>query len=80
MLYVLIFPYFFQLLTFVTFVDELVSNSVLCQCLIPSLFMFMFSVPGPTVWNSLLDNLCDPFSSRDSFSRALKTFLMYLVH
>ena len=32
-----------------------------------------FAVAGPTAWNSLSDDLCDPTLSTDSFRRLLKT-------
>jgi len=35
-----------------------------------------FSVAGPTVWNSLPENLRDPECSADSYRRSLKTFLV----
>jgi len=35
-----------------------------------------FAVAGPTAWNSLSDNLCDPTLSTDSFRRLLKTRLV----
>ena len=34
-----------------------------------------FSVPGPTVWNSLPDFIRDPTISADCFRRLLKTYL-----
>ena len=34
-----------------------------------------FAVAGPSVWNSLPDNLRDPAVGSDSFRRSLKTFL-----
>jgi len=34
-----------------------------------------FAVTGPTVWNSLPDNLRDPDVTTDNFKRLLKTFL-----
>ena len=34
-----------------------------------------FAVAGPSVWNSLPDNLRDPAVCSDSFRRSLKTFL-----
>jgi len=34
-----------------------------------------FSVPGPTVWNSLPDFIRDPTISADYFRRLLKTYL-----
>jgi len=32
-----------------------------------------FAVAGPTAWNSLSDDLCDPTLSTESFRRLLKT-------
>jgi len=32
-----------------------------------------FAVAGPTAWNSLSDDLCDPTIRTDSFRRLLKT-------
>ena len=34
-----------------------------------------FAVAGPTTWNSLSADLCDPTCSDESFRRSLKTFL-----
>jgi len=34
-----------------------------------------FAVAGPTVWNSLPDDLRDPDVSEDSYRQSLKTFL-----
>ena len=34
-----------------------------------------FAAAGPSVWNSLPDNLTDPAVGSDSFTRSLKTFL-----
>ena len=34
-----------------------------------------FAVAGPTIWNNLLEYLCDPELSMDNFRRQLKTFL-----
>jgi len=34
-----------------------------------------FSVAGPTVWNSLLEDMRDPECSVDSYRQSLKTFL-----
>jgi len=33
------------------------------------------AVAGPTVWNSLPDNMRDPDVSEDSYRQSLKTFL-----
>jgi len=37
--------------------------------------MHAFSVTGPTVWNSLPDQLCDPAVDSDQFRWDLKTYL-----
>jgi len=34
-----------------------------------------FAVAGPTVWNSLPDDMRDPDVSEDSYMQSLKTFL-----
>jgi len=34
-----------------------------------------FAVAGPTVWNSLPKDMCDPDVSEDSYRQSLKTFL-----
>jgi len=34
-----------------------------------------FAVAGPTTWNLLSADLCDPMCSDESFRRSLKTFL-----
>jgi len=34
-----------------------------------------FAVAGPTVWNSLLEDMRDPEVSEDSYRQSLKTFL-----
>ena len=34
-----------------------------------------FAVAGPTVWNSLPEDMCDPDVSEDSYRQSLKTFL-----
>jgi len=39
-----------------------------------------FAVAGPTVWNSLSDDLRDPTLSTDSFRRLLKTRLFSTAH
>jgi len=39
-----------------------------------------FSVTGPMVWNSLLDGLCDPALSSNSFRQSLKTNLFQRYH
>jgi len=35
-----------------------------------------FSVAGPTVWNSLFEDMRDPECSADSYRQSLKTFLL----
>jgi len=39
-----------------------------------------FAVAGPSVWNSLPDNLRDPAVGSDSLRRSLKTFLFIFIH
>jgi len=34
-----------------------------------------FAIAGPTVWNSLPDDMRDPDVSEDSYRQSLKTFL-----
>ena len=38
-----------------------------------------FSVAGPTVWNSLPEDMRDPECSVDSYRQSLKTFSQYFV-
>ena len=39
-----------------------------------------FAVAGPTVWNSLPDNLRDPDVTIDDFKRLLKTFFLFSAY
>jgi len=41
----------------------------------PSQHIWPFSVAGPTVWNSLHEDLQDPECSAEIFRQSLKTFL-----
>jgi len=48
------------------------------RCRLSSYGRRAFSIAGPTVWNSLPDELTDPARSFDSFRQFLKTTLFSL--
>jgi len=48
------------------------------RCQLSTYRRLAFSIAGPTVWNSLPDELTDPARSFDSFRQFLKTILFSL--
>jgi len=48
------------------------------ECRLKTYGRWAFSIAGPTVWNSLPDELRDPAFGSDSFKQFLKTILFSL--
>ena len=58
--------------------DKLNETPVVPCCWLSTYGRRAFSIAGPTVWNSLPDELIDPAHSFDSFRQFLKTILFSL--
>jgi len=55
-----------------------VNKLIVPRCRLNTYGGRVFSIAGPTVWNSLLDELRDPAFGSDSFQQFLKTIMFSL--